>query len=157
MSFSYDVSLLATDSRTQVRFAVGDVVDKGDKSLHNEEIDFVLTQQTVLGFAAAECARRLAAKFAFDVNTVNGKLSVAAGERRKKLLELAAELEKQPELFKGRKGAVRPFFGGVRQSENDTLDNNTDLRQPFGRHEKFRHPYALGDLHTAPIVSEEDL
>lgn len=137
MAFNYDSSDLATDLNA-IRFAIGDTVDRSPFSLDDAEITYILTIQPQLGYAASEAARRLAGKYSVQADTKNSELSVTASQRYDHLMDLADKLGKNPELFTGKKSASPvPFLGGMRQSENDVLDEDTNARQPYFKHGRF--------------------
>jgi hypothetical protein len=140
MTWTYTPDFTVT--RDKIRLAIGDTVDKGVFSLSDEEIVYIAALQPVLGYAAAACARTLAAKYVTQADTENDELKVWASQRFAQLSKLADRLEKNPNLFSGKtRPSPIPFFGGVRESENRALDT-TEFRQQWFRNERFDHPEA---------------
>jgi hypothetical protein len=120
----------------KVRLLIGDT-DSARQQLQDEEIDWVLTEQAVVTYAAAACAEMLASKYAFLVNTEVSELRVSAAARHKHYLELAERLRKAAGSLPGGDGTgvalATMYAGGVNRSEKDTLDDDTNLVRPtFG-------------------------
>lgn len=123
MAFTYD-DTLAT-SRDQVRLNLGDT-DSTAPIFSDAEIAYLLTLNADVRLAAALGADKAAAKYARQVDTTNGKLSVAAGQRAKGFRELAAQLRRESR----EQGGMSAFFGGQTVSGKDTLREDTDAVQP---------------------------
>lgn len=128
MTFSYNSASLATSSKNRVRLLIGDT-DDTRQQLQDEEISYVLTQQTSVTLAAAACCDILAAKYAFFVNTENGSLRVSAAARHKHYMDLADRLRA------GGAGEIpgdatvhdaRIYVGGTSQSTKNTITDDTD-------------------------------
>lgn len=128
MTFTYNTANLATSSKNRVRLLIGDT-DATRQQLQDEEINYVLTQETAVTLAAAACCDILAAKYAFLVNTENGSLRVSAAARHKHYIQLADRLRA------GGAGDVpgdstvhdaRIYVGGVSQATKDTITEDSD-------------------------------
>lgn len=125
MSWSFD-DTLSTD-RDLVRILIGDT-NTNDQLMSNESIDKVLTLQTNVNLAAARCCEMIAAKYARQVNTTNMSLSVQAADRYAHYIELATTLRDQDVSEAIQYATIKP--GGLTISEKNTLDADTDARQP---------------------------
>jgi hypothetical protein len=140
MTWTYSLSLLTatgvTAQMTRVRLLVGDT-DSGRQQLQDEEIYFVLVNQTATNYAAADCSDLLAAKYAFQVNTENSELRVSAAARHKHYVDLAKRLRANgPGEVPGGVGAgsivAEGYAGGTSVSANESLAGNTDnVLPPF--------------------------
>lgn len=128
MAFSYNDNNLATNAKNRVRLLIGDT-DATRQQLQDEEINYVLTQQTSTTLAAAACCDILAAKYSFFVNTENGSLRVSAAARHRHYLTMADRLRA------GGAGEVpgdsvvhdaRIYVGGTSQATKDTITADAD-------------------------------
>lgn len=134
MTWTYDVSVLSTATTTadrmKVRLLIGDT-DTSRQQLQDEEVDFILSVQTVVTYAAADCADLLAAKYAFQVNTENSLLRISAAARHKHYADLAKRLRANgPGETPGGEGAgsilATGYAGGISDTANQTLRDNDD-------------------------------
>jgi hypothetical protein len=142
MAWSYDETDLGTTTASgrlnSVRLLLGDT-DTNDQQVQNEEITFGLAQTNDnIYFAAAWCARTVAAKYSRQVNTqLDGALSADYTDLAKQYATLAENLE-----YQGKKaGAVVGIkAGGISKTVIDTVRANTDRVQPSFRRDRFRNP-----------------
>lgn len=142
MAWSYDETDLDTTTASgrlnSVRLLLGDT-DTNDQQVQNEEITFGLAQTNDnIYFAAAWCARTVAAKYSRQVNTqLDGALSADYTDLAKQYTTLAENLE-----YQGKKaGAVVGIkAGGISKTVIDTVRANTDRVQPSFRRDRFRNP-----------------
>ncbi len=125
MTWSYSGNP-ATSDRDKVRFLVFDT-DTNEQLINNEEIDWLLTEQTSVYMAAANAAEAIAAKFAKDVTRSAVGLSATVGNRSSFYLRLADTLRAQVGTTNNH-GEV--FSGGLTISGKDALDGDTDAVQP---------------------------
>jgi hypothetical protein len=92
VTWTYDVSQLATSDLMKVRNLVGDT-NTTDPLQQDEEINFALTERgTVYGAAAMVC-RTLAAKFARDSDVASQDMRTSLSQRSSNFLRLAKEYE----------------------------------------------------------------
>ena len=136
MTWTYNAASLSLSDMYKVRFLIGDT-DSARQQLQDEEIDWVLTEQAVVTYAAASCAEILASKYAFLVNTENSELRVSAAARHKHYLELAERLRKSAGDLPGGDGSgivlATAYAGGVDKAVKETLDSDSSLVRPvFG-------------------------
>lgn len=136
MTWTYNAASLPLSDLYKVRFLIGDT-DSARPQLQDEEIDWVLTEQAVVTYAAASCAEMLASKYAFLVNTENSELRVSAAARHKHYLELAERLRRSAGDLPGGDGSgvllATAYAGGVDRAAKETLDGDTSLVRPaFG-------------------------
>jgi hypothetical protein len=134
MTWTYIPQLLTSTataaSLMQVRLLVGDT-DTIDQQLQDEEIYFVLSLQSTVNYAAAECADMLSAKYARQVNTENSLLRVSAAVRHTHYMNLAKRLRANgPGSLPGGENAGLPlggvFAGGTSAITNETYTSNDD-------------------------------
>ena len=116
----------ADSDRDKVRFLVFDT-DTNDQLLSDEEIAWLLTEQTNVYLAAANAAEAIAAKFAKDITRSAVGLSANVGNRAQFYLELADKLRDQVGTTNKR---AEVFAGGLTISGKDTLDSDSDAIQP---------------------------
>jgi hypothetical protein len=115
MTWTYDVSDLATSLKDQVRFVVGDTLST-DPQIQDEEISLVLTQRSSIYGAAADCCRALASKYARSADQKAGDVAVKYSDISKAYALRAVALDAQATAS----GAgVVPFAGGVTDALND--------------------------------------
>lgn len=129
MSFSYDPSLAPTVPKDQIRFLVGDT-DITEPLLQDEEIEFVITQWMFKGspyYAAAMCAKAIAARFAREVNYSDDADSLSLDGLQQKFLSLAADLLTQ---YNEQVSGARPFVGGISYGE---VPDGTVIPPSFGK------------------------
>ena len=122
-SYSGDPS---TSNRDKVRFLVFDT-DTNEQLLNNEEIDWVLSEQSNIYMASANCAEAIAAKFAKDITRSAVGLSASVGNRAQFYLELAEKLRAQVSTSNKHSEI---FAGGLTISGKIALDDDSDAVQP---------------------------
>lgn len=152
MTWSYNNAGLANSAKDRVRLLIGDT-DDSRQQLQDEEIAYVLTQQTSTTLAAAACADLLCAKYAFLVNTENGSLRLSAAARHKHYQDLADRLRA------GGAGEIpgdatvhdaRIYVGGTSISDKDNILGDSDTVQPAFRLGQDDHPDAW-DVSAASV------
>jgi len=116
----------ADSDRDKVRFLVFDT-DTNEQLLSNEEIAWLLSEQTNVYLAAANAAEAIAAKFAKDITRSAVGLSANVGNRAQFYLELAEKLRNQVGTTNKR---AEVFAGGLSISGKDSLDSDSDAIQP---------------------------
>lgn len=134
MTWTYSAASLSSSDLYKVRLIIGDA-DTNRQQLQDEEINYVLTVEAVVTYAAAACCDILAAKYAFQVNTENSELRVSAAARHKHYLELADRLRATgggdiPGGEGGGLPVVGMYAGGTLKSEKETLIDDTDIVAP---------------------------
>ena len=142
MAWSYDETDLGTTTASgrlnSVRLLLGDT-DTNDQQVQNEEITFGLAQtNNNVYFAAARCARVVAAKYSRQVNTsLDGALSADYTDLAKQYTGLAESLE-----YQGKKACavVGIKAGGISKTRVDAVRANTDRITPSFRRDRFRNP-----------------
>lgn len=134
MTWTYIPQLLTSTATTaslmKVRLLIGDT-DTTRQQLQDEEIYFVLGEQTAINYASADCADLLSAKYAFLVNTENSELRVSAAARHKQYADLAKRLRANgPGSTPGGEAAganlATGYAGGISRVANEALDADTD-------------------------------
>lgn len=125
MTWTYGADPL-NSTLDQVRLLIGDT-DTSDQQLQDSEIQFEMTQASVPYYAAANCADRLAAKYARQVQRQFGRTGFRAFYNQKigQYEQLAAALRRR-----AASGAL-PYAGGISRSDKATDETNTDAVQPF--------------------------
>jgi hypothetical protein len=111
----------STSSTAAIRFYISDTSSPWKFS--DEEIAYVLTQYPSPLMAAAQCARKLAAKYAVMSGKKVGDLSM--GQISQQYLDLATALEQ-----KGAITGLAPYAGGISNAEKTAVDSDTDRAKP---------------------------
>ena len=125
--WSYDPGAIATSDLYKVRFLVGDTL-AGDQQLTDPEIQFCVDSYTNVYLAAAEVARNLAAKYARQVNLVQGELQTNYSDRKKHYSELAKDLEARGSA---RGGVVLGIWaGGISVQDKIAQQQDPDRVRP---------------------------
>ncbi len=123
MSWTYNPAALEIPLN-MVRMLLGDT-NMADPQLQDEEIQaFVDATDSTTG-AAALGARALAGKYARSVDKWVGDLKILASQRHRHYLLLQEKLERQS--F----GHGVPSAGGIRISQKEAVEANSDLVPPF--------------------------
>jgi hypothetical protein len=118
----------ADSSGDMVRFLVGDT-NTTDQQITDEEIAWLLTEESTVYLAAAAAARAIGAKYARQVDKAVGDLRLSASQRAAHYRDLAATLTRRAQIA----GAV-PFAGGISAASKQTLNDDTDrVRPAFSR------------------------
>lgn len=115
----------ASSTRDAVRFEIGDTIT-GDQELSDEEIAYVLTQETNVKYASAACCDRIAAKYARKVEKSVGDLKLSMQQKFDQYMKLA-------ERIRSRAGSAPiPFAGGISLADKQNRELDTDRNQgPF--------------------------
>lgn len=144
--WTYNPMELATSTLYQVRALIGDVM-QADQQLMDAEINFQLSQFSNANLAAAACCRMMAFKFARQVDTVQGHLSINYSNRSKQYFSLAKDLEQR-----GYASSVGMYAGGISVSDVQNVQSNTDRIQP-----EFTIGMSDNFLPVGPIGPEQPL
>ena len=119
-----------------VRFLVGDT-NSADQKLLDAEIQFSVNNANSIEAAAADCARAIAGKLSARVDerfeSIENRFSQAASA----YYQLAKRLDQQA---KKKNGMGTPIAGGIRVSDMDVADTDTDRVQPEVRRGQFANP-----------------
>lgn len=125
MTATYDPTLLATDTTYQVRLLAGDT-DSTKFILTDEEIDFFLSENSNIYFAAARCLESMGAKYAGLVDKQVGDLRIRYSEKSKQYIAQAKEMWSRV----GRSSFATFYVGGMLVSEQESDKEDTSLVQP---------------------------
>lgn len=123
--WTYDPSLIATNSVYAVRDLIGDT-KSGDVLLFDGEISAAISNYSNTYLAAAECCRKIASRFGRDVDTQQGELRTMYSSRRKAYQSLGVDLEQRGFA----RGGIMGYAGGISQSDKDSYVSDTDRVQP---------------------------
>lgn len=108
MTWTYDVTQLATSALMQARRLIGDVLT-GDQQLQDEEINWTIGQYSNVYLGAAACCRNIAAQFSRQVDLVQGELKTNYSQRAKSYMAMAKDFEARGLAT----GAIPPPAGGI--------------------------------------------
>ena len=133
MAWSYSGNP-ADSSLDEVRFLIGDT-DADDQQLSNEEINFLLTDNSsdVYG-AAADAARSLMAKYARRADRTVGDLKVSYSQLQKSYAELYKKYSNRAITKK-----MNVVAGGVFKADREAQRQNESIQQPRFVQEQFRN------------------
>lgn len=125
MTWTYDPTQLLNGPNTQlmqVRYLIGDTMP-GKQQVQDEEILFSISQYPNVNAAAAQVCRALAAKYATQVDLVQGELKTNYSQMSRRYAQIAADLE--------RRGlTVVPIAGGVSLTDKANVAQDTDRVPP---------------------------
>jgi len=128
MSWTYSGNPAASPTDS-VRFLLGDT-DSKDKQLLDAEIAWLLSENSSsVYYAAAQGAQQLAAKYGRLVDQSIGDLSISYSQRQKAYTDLAVKLRMQA-TTKGGLGLATPYAGGIRRSDKEIDETDTDRVKP---------------------------
>jgi hypothetical protein len=129
MTWSFDVTQLATSSLFQVRILIGDT-DTSDQQLQDEQITIFTTGGALAAgsiyLAAAQCCEAIASAYARQVTTKIGTTSALLSDRVGHYRQRAKDLRAQNARYAG----VNPYSGGISISDMDVQTDNTDRVNP---------------------------
>lgn len=135
MTWSYSGDPSSSD-RDAVRFLCGDT-DTTNQLLTDEEIDWILTEESNVYLAAAQACGSIASTFASKADKSVGDLRISYESIQKQYADRSAKLQSR--------GAVRsamPYAGGISKNDKETVEEDTDRVVPaFER-----------DIHDNPSV-----
>jgi hypothetical protein len=138
MSWNYDLTVLATDKMTQVRYLIGDTVPT-EPLVQDEEIVFMLAQRPSIYAAAAQCCRALAARLSREADTVDKDLHTLMSARAKAFRAMSNDYEVKAVTRSG----AQVFAGGTSYS---------DVAQRQGDLNRIPSQFALGeDTNFTPV------
>lgn len=127
-----------------VRWHVGDT-DSTQPLATNEEIEYALTQNPTVQKAAAIVCRAIAARFSTKASFSVGTVSKSCSDVSKAFSDRAKELDSDPN---GIVAFVLPSFGGLKKSEKEVLDSDTDAVQPAFRKGMSDNPRANDEFNN---------
>jgi len=124
MTFTYDMSLLSTDSMTRIRLEIGDT-DTNRVLLQDEEINQIIIEQSDFHMQVAECCRLILARIAKEP----GKLKIENYfEDITKMGEYYSELAKRHSLLSG---SAAPWAGSIDVDYKETMEDDTSKVKPL--------------------------
>lgn len=146
MTWSYNLPIIGTSGKDQVRLLIGDT-DSTNPLLQDEEIAYFLSKRPNSYGAAAECCRTLSTRFASSATTTAGDTKIAYSDIAKAFAARAQAFESQA----ANSGAGLPYAGGISQADKQSQIENTDRVPP---------QFALGDddnfIPVAPASDSTD-
>lgn len=118
----------ATVPADAVRCLIGDTDSTWPQPVSDNEIAYFLSvRQGVAEYAAADAAEKLAAFYARQADTTNGKNQVSASQRALAFRTLADDLKRRAQSLIA---PVNVFAGGLTHSGNEALAADPDATQP---------------------------
>lgn len=123
MTWTYNLSLLATDPLMQVRAEIQDT-DTNEQLLQDEEILYFISQEGSTYLAAGRAAEAIAAKFSREFDMSGGGLSERAGQLAENYRKLAIKIRGQASKF------VAPYAGGISNTDKEGQRSDTDRVRP---------------------------
>ena len=148
MSFTYDLAVIATSEKDQVRLLIGDT-DSTDVLLRDEEINYFLTAEGSVYAAAVVACRTIAANFARQSDFWIGTIRTNNAERSKAFSAKADELNRK-RLISG----SSPFAGGISIADKDTRRDDGDRVQPaFSRNTHVPPGESIGAIEEGDLTA----
>lgn len=124
-NWTYDDGTSSVENIYLLRSMVGDTL-QSDQLLSDQIINVALNRYSTVENAAAECCRFIAARFAREVDIVQGQLKTNYSQKSKTYLTLAAKFD---QLGYAR-GGVAAYTGGTSISDKDNNVLQTDRVPP---------------------------
>jgi hypothetical protein len=130
MTWTYNLTTIATSSMTQVRRLIGDVIAT-DQQIADEEINFSLTQRSSIYGAAADACRYIAAQYSRKADVIvqspqGGALKTNYSQQAKSYLAMAAQFENASVS----RGGALPYAGGIGVTDKQNAEADTDRVAP---------------------------
>lgn len=133
MTWSYDTALIA--DKDKVRLLVGDT-DTNDQLLQDEEIVFILTQETNVYNAAALAARTIQSSYARKADVSVESVSKKFSQQAMAYAKLSEDLMRRAE----QEDLVSPSVLGVSIDVMQEAREDTDRVKPKFEMNKFNNP-----------------
>lgn len=127
-SWTYDPGTVGTIALNTVRYLIGDTI-RTDQQLYDQEIKFAINNYSNVYLASAVCARAIAAKYARQVDTVQGELRTMYSERTKRYLIMADGPNGLWQQGMAR-GGVFAYAGGISVTDKQQAEEDTDRISP---------------------------
>jgi hypothetical protein len=128
VTWSYDITQLATSPLMQLRWLIGDTLVK-DPQLQDEELAFALSQRTSIYGAAADSCRALSARLSREADSTQGPLHALYSSRARAYAARAGDLEVRA---MARSGGL-PYSGMVSKADYEQMEQDPDRIAPqFG-------------------------
>lgn len=132
MTWTFTVANPGATSRDLVRLKIGDI-DSGAPAVSDEIIAAYLSSEGSVHDAAIACCKHLIAKFARQVAQSKGGFSSSRNQKIEHFEKVLAILESDPSP------GVRAFAGGISDSENDVITDDSDAIVPGLSFSAFDH------------------
>lgn len=126
MAWSYGGDPTTSD-RDWVRFRIGDTVET-DQLITDGEIASMLAQEPTKQKAALLVAKALLAKWAREVNSKMGKLTLDLGQRIDALKSVIEDLRREADTAAGALGS--PWMAAHRIDRREAIQEDTNRLQP---------------------------
>ena len=141
MTWSYDISQLATSGLFRTRLRIGDTIEER-QLLQNEEIGVILVEEPDLLIAASRCCDSIVAVFSRRSSETSDKLSKDWAKVVDQYRKLAIDLKNQATL------GVDWLVGGIDRNEEVELARDSSALQPSFRIGQDNNPRALDRRRT---------
>jgi len=125
VTWTYDVTSLGTNTVAQVRFTIGDTLQK-DPQLQDEEIAFALQMRSSIYGASADCCRAIAAQLARQADSSQGPQRTTYSSKSRAYAARASQLDNLAVT----RGSVMPFAGGISVADKVAQETDTDRVSP---------------------------
>jgi hypothetical protein len=134
MSWSYSGDP-SKSPKDEIRFIIGDTIN-ADPILQDEEINFILSDNTSTADAAYAACLRIVARYSRLADTTSGKEKIAYSQKVKQYQQLANI------LWVDAGNIIIPYAGGVDRADKQSLEKDDSLVQPsFRRGMMDNHRY----------------
>ncbi|MBF0560722.1 MAG: hypothetical protein HQL37_01650 [Alphaproteobacteria bacterium] len=139
MTWTYDITQLATSPMMQVRFRIGDTLST-EPLVQDEEINLAMAQRGSLIGAAAVVAHAIAARFSRLSDTETGNARLSHSQKAAQYRRLAVDLEALDESI----GGAMPYAGGISRSDKRSREIDPDRVRPSFTRGMTDYPVAGG-------------
>lgn len=138
MTWTYDLTDLATSERDQIRLEIGDVVQRTDGlTLADEEIAQAVSVEGNFWGAAARCCELLATRFLQKADIRLGRSLMVQYTTTATQFNGRAKQLRQKDL-----GTVVPYVGGMKVADKQAYEQDATLVQPMFARDMQESPWA---------------
>jgi len=152
-AWTFDQSMIATTPLYQVRDLIGDTLI-GDQQLVDAQIEFSIASFSNIYLAAADCCRKIAMRYAREVDITQGELHTVYSQRTRNytaMVRMYTDLGMQ-------RGGVMPFAGGISIADKTNRVEDPDRVPPQFNLLMFDDliPLGTGSGNQTPIPGTPD-
>jgi len=133
VTFTYNSTGLSSDTTSQVRLLIRDN-SSGSYEFEDEELDWLVSDNPNVYYAAAVACETLASKYSSYANKQVGDLKISYRNQSAEYLSLARALRR-----KGAISAFTPYAGGISVSDKDSYEADTNRVVPAFRRDLHQH------------------
>lgn len=144
MTWTYDPSQIGTVTLYQIRWLIGDTIQK-DPQFQDEELQWAMTQRTSIYGVAADACRAIASRMSREADSSQSNFRTGYSERARSYRAMAGVYEVQAAV---RSGGM-PYSGQLSQADYDLMRSDPDTMRP-----QFRIGMNTNFFPVAPVDTD---